>query len=88
MKFLKEKNSICSNRKRRNFKNSLRRKKMICHINSPKNTSQFLIKNYMNNINNDSEEEDFIPFGSMLNVFDFNSENSTTDEEEEKNYFC
>ena len=34
------------------------------------------------------EEEDFIPFGSMIDVFDLQSENSTTDEEDEKQFIC
>lgn len=86
---LKKKSSIPLNRKRRHFKNSLRMKKMIYNIKySPKNTSQFLIKNHINNKNNDLDEEDLIPSGSMINVFDLHSENSTTDEDEENFLFC
>ena len=86
---LKKKSSIPLNRKRRHFKNSLRMKKMIYNIKySPKNTSQFLIKNHINNKNNDLDEEDLIPSGSMINVFDLHSENSTTDEDEENILFC
>ena len=86
---LKKKSSIPLNRKRRHFKNSLRMKKMIYNIiYSPKNTSQFLIKNHINNKNNDLDEEDLIPSGSMINVFDLHSENSTTDEDEENFLFC
>ena len=60
---------------------NLRKKKFTCHIKyAPKNTSQFLIKN--NSSFGLSEEEELIPFGSMLNEFDLNS---TIDEEEEKN---
>ena len=89
MKVLKKKSSIASNRKRRHFKNSLRMKKMNYNIKySPKNTSQFLIKNHINNKNNDLDEEDLIPSGSMINVFDLHSENSTTDEDEENILFC
>ena len=86
---LKKKSSIPLNRKRRHFKNSLRMKKKIYNIKySPKNTSQFLIKNHINNKNNDLDEEDLIPSGSMINVFDLHSENSTTDEDEENFLFC
>ena len=64
---------------------NLRKKKFTCHIKyAPKNTSQFLIKNHSSF--GLSEEEELIPFGSMLDEFDLNSENSTMDEEEEKKF--
>jgi hypothetical protein len=84
MKTLKKKSSNALKRKRilRN-----RMKRIIKNIkNSPKNTSQFLIKNHINC--KELEEEDFIPFGSMIDVFDLQSENSTTDEEDEKQFIC
>ena len=84
MKILKKNSSISLKRKRK-LRN--RMKKIICHIKySPKNTSQFLIKNHIKC--KELEEEDFIPFGSMIDVFDLQSENSTTDEEDEKQFIC
>ena len=83
MKILKKNSSISLKRKRK-LRNRMKR---ICHIKySPKNTSQFLIKNHIKC--KELEEEDFIPFGSMIDFFDFESENSTTDEEEEKKILC
>ena len=83
MKILKKNSSISLKRKRK-LRNRMKR---ICHIKySPKNTSQFLIKNHINC--KELEEEDFIPFGSMIDFFDFESENSTADEEEEKKILC
>ena len=91
-KTLKKRNCIAlniKNKKRRIFKNSLRKKKKIYNIKySPKNRSQFLIKNYINNIHNDLDEDDFIPFGSMIDSYDLFSEKSTIDEEEEKIFIC
>ena len=90
MKNLKKKDSIASKRRRRIFKNSLRKKRMMFGIiYSPKNTTQFLIKYHNNFRNNCFDDEDFIPFGSMINGYDSQSQNSTFDEEdEEKNLFC
>ena len=89
MKNLKKKDSIASKRRRRIFKNSLRKKRMMFGIiYSPKNTTQFLIKYHNTFRNNFYDDEDFIPFGSMINSFDLQSENSTCDEDEEKNSFC
>lgn len=80
MKTLKKKSSNPSNRKRKLFRNSLRKNRIIYYINySPRNTSQFLIKNHINY--KDSEEEDYFPFDSIFDIFDLQSENSTTDEE-------
>ena len=82
---ISKKNSSISLKRKRKLRN--RMKKIICHIKySPKNTSQFLIKNHIKC--KELEEEDFIPFGSMIDFFDFESENSTTDEEEEKKILC
>ena len=72
--------SLSYNKKRIYFKKSLRKKRVIYNIKySPKNTSQFLIKYHINE--KELEYEDFIPFGSMTNMIDFNSENSTGDDE-------
>ena len=80
MKTLIKTISLSYNKKRKYFKKSLRKKRVIYNIKySPKNTSQFLIKYHINE--NELEYEDFIPFGSMINMIDFNSENSTTDDE-------
>ena len=81
---ISKKNSSISLKRKRKLRN---RMKSICHIKySPKNTSQFLIKNHIKC--KELEEEDFIPFGSMIDVFDLQSENSTTDEEDEKQFIC
>lgn len=83
MKTLIKTISLSYNKKRKYFKKSLRKKRVIYNIKySPKNTSQFLIKYHINE--NELDYEDFIPFGSMINMIDFNSENSTTDDEQEK----
>ena len=80
MKTLIKTISLSYNKKRKYFKKSLRKKRVIYNIKySPKNTSQFLIKYQINE--NELDYEDFIPFGSMINMIDFNSENSTTDDE-------
>ena len=80
MKTLIKTISLSYNKKRKYFKKSLRKKRVIYNIKySPKNTSQFLIKYHINE--NELDYEDFIPFGSMINLIDFNSENSTTDDE-------
>ena len=88
MKTEKKKNSISLKRKRKLFKNSCKKRKTIFHIiYSPKNTTQFLIKYHNTFRNNFFDDENFIPFGSMINSFDLQSENSTCDEDEEKNSF-
>ena len=67
------------------MKKNLRKKKFSSNIKyTPKNTSQFLIKN--SSSFDLYEEEELIPFGSMLNEFDLNSENSTMDEDDEKKF--